>query len=212
MFISVIIWAGSPFWVVAPGKVNGAVSKTVWCGALNNSGKWKDWEPEDMFCPLSVLSDVPGWEKVLNQVWGGRWKPSPIPSQCAQLSGLLHPQTEPEPCRDEQGRAGPPGSLPTSPESLYRTSKTITSVVQGLGITCLQQGAEVALKSAKMTEKGAKQPVPAWEQSRHRTLSFRDASQDRLFWAAPYPGMCLINKSHWSGAGWDGSFAWASSS
>lgn len=52
--------------------------------------------------------------------------------------------------------------------------------VQGLGFTCLQQGAEVALKSAGRTEKGAKQLVPVWEQSRHRTFPFRGASQDRL--------------------------------
>lgn len=110
----------------------------VW-GTEYNSDKWKEWKQEDVFCSLQFSSDVLGRERERSQAQGGRWKSSSLPRDTA-FGVFPPPQTEPDPCRDEQWRAGGAGSLSTSPKSLYKTAKHITRVVQGLSSTCLQAG------------------------------------------------------------------------
>lgn len=124
-----------------------------------------------MVCPLWVLSDVLGWERVLSQAQGGRWKPSPIPSRSAQLSALLHPQTEPEPCGDEQGELDDQEAFPAHQRAFKRQTNSSPGWCRGWALPACRQGAEVALKSARRTEKGASsQCQQGSRQSRHRNV------------------------------------------
>lgn len=94
-------------WLLLAKWLEQSVRVCVVWGTEYNLHKWKEWGPEDMFCPLWVLSDVLIWERVWVRFREAGRKPVPFPP-------------------------------------------------------------------------------------RHGMLSFSDASQDRLFWAAPSSGMCLI--------------------
>lgn len=157
-----------------------------------------------MVCSLWVLSDVLGWERLREA--GGN--PAPFPPDVHSFLPFYTPKLSLSPVEMNRGSwtTRKPSQLTKEP---LKDKQTHHQGGAGAGLY-LPAGRE---QRQLLNQQGGLRRVQAASANREAgragtgMLSFRDASQDRLFRTAPSSGMCLINKSHLPGAGWDSSFA-----
>lgn len=180
----------------------------MWCGAPNITqiSKWNENQSTcSALCGFYLMSlDGKGCWVRLGEAGGN---PVPRPPNVHSFLAFYTPKLSPSPAEMNRGELDEQGAFPPHQRAFTRQTNSSLVWCRGWDLPACMQRAEVALKSARRTENSARSQCQ--QGSRAGT---EDASQDRLFWTAPSSGMGLINKRHFSGAGWDGSLAWASPS